>query len=191
MFSCLHCSPIRTICRGDPCGRLSESRSRNWAGTKVCLQRGQLAIGAEIKAGHVRRKRERKTCAQTPAPIPLCGIKKRPATFSHPDCTVGPGVAPDPGDFRGLLCLGTTAFPDRSVRSLQISPRGLYRRSGIGKLLRFSPHPAPKVVPIQFSRKCSMDCTEVASWSALPLCRPCPARPRGAGVGGVNTLRAP
>ena len=54
-------------------------------------------------------------------------------TFSHPDYTVGPGVTPDPGDFRRTDLPWDDRLPGRSVQSPQISPRGLYRRSGIGK----------------------------------------------------------
>jgi len=46
-------------------------------------------------------------------------------TFSLPDCTVGPGFAPD---LLALAGLASTARP--------------YRRSGIGLTCR--PHPAPK-----------------------------------------------
>ena len=59
----------------------------------------RLSIGANRKES-LREAQQEPTYSPTLALIRLCGIKKRPATFSHPDCTVGPGVAPDPEDFR-------------------------------------------------------------------------------------------
>jgi len=81
-------------------------------------------------------------------------------TFSHPDCTVGPGVSPDPGACRpsslcpliapatyAILLLCRFAFPDSHAqdRALRTTPRGLYRRLGIGKArIQVLPSPCPE-----------------------------------------------
>jgi hypothetical protein len=74
-------------------------------------------------------------------------------TFFHPDCTVGPGVSPDRGEHD---CEPVEADPLRiragNPETPPGSPRGLYRRSGIGKAQAL-PHPAPKVLlPAQYIR---------------------------------------
>jgi hypothetical protein len=63
-------------------------------------------------------------------------------TFSHPDYTVGPGVSPDPGACRpsalrprippAMLTRSLSGLP-ALARALPTTPRGLYRRLGIGK----------------------------------------------------------
>src|SRR5271167_3244774 len=101
------------------------------------------SIGAKRK-GAPRRARRGPVYNPTLAPIPLCGIKKRPATFSHPDYTVGPGVAPDPEDFR-RACL---PWDDSFSGPFRPAPSDLPSRAlpPIGNWEVPFPHPAPKVV---------------------------------------------
>ena len=87
--------------------------------------------------------------AQCPHRSRFAGSMKRPATFSHPDYTVGPGVAPDPGEFR------RTALPwdDRLSGPLRPEPSDFPSRAlpPIGNWEVPFPHPAPKVLIIQIS----------------------------------------
>ena len=98
--------------------------------TRSSTPRNHLSIGAKRKA---TRKRAKGQPSPTPALIHLWG----PRSVLRPSPIRTVPSAPELHRIlrisERLVCLGTTAFPDSFVRSLQISPRGLYRRSGIGK----------------------------------------------------------
>jgi len=70
--------------------------------------------------GDARTAEAKPTAAHARTDPPL-GTKKRPATFSHPDCTVGPGVTPDPEDLRRTCLPWDDSFsgltPSRAFRS--------------------------------------------------------------------------
>ena len=115
--------------------------------TRSSTPRNHLSIGAKRKA---TRRRAKGQPSPTPALIHLWG----PRSVLRPSPIRTVPSAPELHRIlrisEGLVCLGTTAFPD----PLRPEPSDLPSRAlpPIGNWEVPFPHPAPKVVPIQFKR---------------------------------------
>jgi hypothetical protein len=111
----------------------------------IASKEGPL-IGAGSWRGE-RRVRERRVHAPRwrPEKYPLSG-QSSALTFYHPDYTVGPGVSPDRGDCRPRARNSRgSELPRYAIfRALAATPRGLYRRSGIGIPCALGPSPCPE-----------------------------------------------
>jgi hypothetical protein len=105
LFSVISVSSVVSLSLG--CGGLEthEEHSESWSGCAFAALFNSFSIQVLDRGkweGTVGRSKKAGVEPHPPIPVNACPLLRPVSvlTFSHPDCTVGPGVSPDPGACR-------------------------------------------------------------------------------------------